>query len=133
MRLRRGLTLLRAWKVSYFIRAILDKFEDVGEDPNCTVESVLDEIFDMVNPTISSCITAEDLHRCKVNAPFSTLLGFTLPGCACHSAHRLAILSWACLQMYGLFGNMTDGNNSFTPKKVNSLQALHAALPLPLL
>merc|ERR1712072_1394171 len=57
---------LSTLEVSYFFRAILEKFEELGEDPNCTVESVLDEIFDMVNPNDPSCITVNDLHRCKV-------------------------------------------------------------------
>ena len=57
---------LTALEVSYFFRAILDKFVEVGEDPNCTAESVIDEIFDMVNPAVPSCISLDDLHRCKV-------------------------------------------------------------------
>ena len=52
--------------MSYFFRAVIDKFEDIGEEPNCTVEDVTDEIFDMVKPADPHAITLKDLLECKV-------------------------------------------------------------------
>ena len=39
-----------AFDLCYFFRAVIDKFDEVGEEANCTVEDVKDEIFDMVKP-----------------------------------------------------------------------------------
>lgn len=61
---RRG--RLSAFEVSYFFRAVVDKFEEIGEEPNCTVEDVQDEIFDMVKPRDPMHITLHDLVNCKV-------------------------------------------------------------------
>eukprot|EP00967_Tisochrysis_lutea_P140020 scaffold255186_cov29-Tisochrysis_lutea.AAC.5 len=43
---------LSGFDVSYFFRAVLDKFDEMGEDPHCTVADVQDEIFDMVKPQV---------------------------------------------------------------------------------
>jgi len=61
---RRG--RLGAFEVNYFFRAVLDKFEEAREDPNCTVEDVQGEIFDMVKPSDPLFITLRDLVDCKV-------------------------------------------------------------------
>jgi len=57
---------LTPFEISYFFRAVLDKFEEIGEEPNCTVEDVTDEIFDMVKPKDPHVITLSDLLECKV-------------------------------------------------------------------
>ena len=57
---------LGAFEVSYFFRAVIDKFEELGEEPNCTVADVKDEIFDMVKPADPMVITLKDLVDCKV-------------------------------------------------------------------
>jgi len=61
---RRG--RLGAFEVNYFFRSVLDKFEEAHEDPNCTVEDVQGEIFDMVKPRDPLFITLRDLVDCKV-------------------------------------------------------------------
>jgi serine/threonine-protein phosphatase 2A regulatory subunit B'' len=60
---RGGLT---AFDLCYFFRAVIDKFDEFGEDANCSVEDVKDEIFDMVKPADKSLITLRDLENCKV-------------------------------------------------------------------
>ncbi len=45
---------------------VLEKFDEIGEDPNVTVEDVKDEIFDMVKPAEGGFITLRDLENCKV-------------------------------------------------------------------
>jgi len=67
---RRG--RLSAFEVSYFFRAVVDKFEEIGEEPNCTVEDVQDEIFDMIKPRDPMYITLHDLVNCKVG---DTIIG----------------------------------------------------------
>jgi len=57
---------LTPFEVGYFFRAVIDKFEEIGEEPNCTVEDVTDEIFDMVKPADAHAITLKDLLECKV-------------------------------------------------------------------
>ena len=57
---------LTPFEVSYFFRAVINKFEEIGEEPNCTVEDVTDEIFDMVKPADPHAITLRDLLECKV-------------------------------------------------------------------
>ena len=54
------------FEVSYFFRAVIDKFDELGEEPNCKVEDVVDEIFDMVAPADPMSITLRDLLECKV-------------------------------------------------------------------
>ena len=44
----------------------IDKFDEVGEEANCTVEDVKDEIFDMVKPADRTVITLRDMEVCKV-------------------------------------------------------------------
>ena len=57
---------LTAFDVCYFFRAVVEKFDEFGEEANCTVEDVKDEIFDMVKPKDPSLITLKDLEACKV-------------------------------------------------------------------
>ncbi len=57
---------LTGFEVSYFFRAIIEKFDEFGEEANCTVLDVKDEIFDMVKPEDPMIITLADLIRCKV-------------------------------------------------------------------
>ena len=57
---------ITAFDLCYFFRAVIDKFDEVGEEANCTVEDVKDEIFDMVKPADKSVITLRDLENCKV-------------------------------------------------------------------
>jgi len=57
---------LTAFDVCYFFRAVVEKFDEVGEEANCTVEDVKDEIFDMVKPADRTLITLRDLEACKV-------------------------------------------------------------------
>ena len=57
---------LAAFDVCYFFRAVVDKFPEFGEEANCEVEDVKDEIFDMVKPSQHHLITLQDLINCKV-------------------------------------------------------------------
>ena len=57
---------LTAFDVCYFFRAVVEKFDEFGEEANCTVEDVKDEIFDMVKPMDRTLITLRDLENCKV-------------------------------------------------------------------
>ena len=43
---------LSAFEVCYFFRAVVEKFDEFGEEASCTVEDVKDEIFDMVKPGV---------------------------------------------------------------------------------
>jgi hypothetical protein len=43
---------LSGFDVAFFFRAVLDRFDELGEEPNCTVADVQDEIFDMVKPQV---------------------------------------------------------------------------------
>ena len=61
---------LTAFDVCYFFRAVVEKFDEFGEEANCTVEDVKDEIFDMVKPvrelagTLAVCPTLADGLAC---------------------------------------------------------------------
>mmetsp|Transcript_9407 Transcript_9407/g.20601 ORF Transcript_9407/g.20601 Transcript_9407/m.20601 type:complete len:318 (+) Transcript_9407:3-956(+) len=57
---------LTAFEVNFFFRAVVERIEELGEEPNCTVEDVQGEIFDMVKPQNEMYITLNDLIRCKV-------------------------------------------------------------------
>ena len=57
---------LTAFDVCYFFRAVVEKFDEFGEEANCTVEDVKDEIYDMVKPADPTLITLRDLEACKV-------------------------------------------------------------------
>ena len=57
---------LATFDVCYFFRAVVDRFADFGDEANCEVEDVKDEIFDMVKPADPSIITLSDLISCKV-------------------------------------------------------------------
>jgi serine/threonine-protein phosphatase 2A regulatory subunit B'' len=57
---------LTAFDVCYFFRAVVEKFDEFGEEANCTVEDVKDEIYDMVKPSDPTLITLRDLEACKV-------------------------------------------------------------------
>ena len=57
---------LSTFDVCYFFRAVVDKFSDFGDEANCEVEDVKDEIFDMVKPANPTIITLADLINCKV-------------------------------------------------------------------
>jgi len=57
---------LAAFDVCYFFRAVVDKFAEFGDEANCEVEDVKDEIFDMVKPRDRMMITLQDLVNCKV-------------------------------------------------------------------
>ena len=53
---------LSTFDVCYFFRAVVDKFSDFGDEANCEVEDVKDEIFDMVKPADRKKITLRDLE-----------------------------------------------------------------------
>ncbi len=57
---------LATFDVCYFFRAVVDRFADFGDEANCEVEDVKDEIFDMVKPRQPHGITLADLVDCKV-------------------------------------------------------------------
>ena len=57
---------LVAFDVCYFFRAVVEKFDELGEEASCTIEDVKDEIFDMVKPADRTLITLRDLEHCKV-------------------------------------------------------------------
>ena len=57
---------LIAFDVCYFFRAVVEKFDELGEEASCTIEDVKDEIFDMVKPVDRALITLRDLEHCKV-------------------------------------------------------------------
>jgi len=57
---------LSAFDVCYFFRAVVDKFAEFGDEANCEVDDVKDEIFDMVKPKDRTLITLADLINCKV-------------------------------------------------------------------
>lgn len=64
----RSVGRISAFEVRYFFSAVIDKFDQVGEEPHCSVEDVKDEIFDMVKPKDPLHITLKDLIDCKVGA-----------------------------------------------------------------
>ena len=105
-------------QVSYFFRAVIEKFEEIGEEPNCTVEDVTDEIFDMVKPADPHAITLKDLLECKVSASPHCSRG---EACAAGlvSARpvvcggRWARQSWACSPMSTPSGSMTEESSSW--------------------
>ena len=57
---------LTVFDVCYFFRAVVDKFAEFGDEANCEVDDVKDEIFDMVKPRDQTLITLQDLINCKV-------------------------------------------------------------------
>lgn len=63
---------LASFEICYFFRAVICKCLELGEEPNCTVADVQDEIFDMVKPRNPLCITLADLLDCKVG---NTVIG----------------------------------------------------------
>ena len=48
---------LTAFDVRCLFRTVADKFAEFGEDANCEVDDVKDEIFDMVKPKDPTLIT----------------------------------------------------------------------------
>ena len=48
------------------IGAVVNKFAEFGDEANCEVDDVKDEIFDMVKPRDPMLITLNDLIACKV-------------------------------------------------------------------
>ncbi len=63
---------LSSFEICYFFRAVIRKCHEMGEEPNCTVADVQDEIFDMVKPRNPLFITLSDLLDCKVG---DTIIG----------------------------------------------------------
>ena len=57
---------LTALDVKIFFRAVAHKFAEFGDEANCEVDDVKDEIFDMVKPRDPMFITLSDLIACKV-------------------------------------------------------------------
>ena len=57
---------LTALDVKIFFRAVVNKFAEFGDEANCEVDDVKDEIFDMVKPRDPMLITLNDLIACKV-------------------------------------------------------------------
>jgi Ca2+-binding EF-hand superfamily protein len=57
---------LTALDVKIFFRAVVHKFAEFGDEANCEVDDVKDEIFDMVKPRDPMFITLSDLIACKV-------------------------------------------------------------------